>query len=144
MPDISVVSFCMKKNSSQLLYQQSRGQLYYFLCTYTFFAQTQRTTYVELFLQSPQCIQRNMASATQDKYTLNDANAQTNMLLCNVEHESKGVLSLHRDGFPLLVWLYFRKPTPDANAYHWSQCTLVLVANAIGALNNNDFGFLIV
>jgi hypothetical protein len=84
-----------------------------------------------------------MASAAQDKHPLNDASARTSMLLCNVAQESKAVFALQRDGFPLVVCLYFQNPTRDANEYHLSQWTLVLIANAIGSLNNNDFGFLI-
>ena len=65
------------------------------------------------------------------------------MLLSNIEENFEDVRFLLGYGFGNLVNLYFRNLSNDKDEYHWSQCLLHLLANAIRALDTPHCRFIV-
>ena len=69
--------------------------------------------------------------------------SELQMILCNIQQNWEDVRFLLAYGFENLVNLYFRNLSNDKDDYHWSQCLLHLLANAIRSLATPRFIFLV-
>ena len=65
------------------------------------------------------------------------------MLRCNLQDTWKDALLLVAHGLQPLLENYFRNQVYDVDEYHWAQCTLHLICDAIRAMDVPEYQFVV-